>query len=256
MEQKPDRAAWLHGGAIRCQVVPDEQLFPWRLVLLGPPGVGKGTQARMLCDRLGACHLSTGDVFRAAQTLNGHAPSPAMSVALECMRRGELVSDETVLGVVAERGQCLRCGGGFLLDGFPRTAAQATALEVMLRAHDVEVEAAVLYELPLERIVDRLSGRRSCLGCQAVFHVESRPPATPGVCDHCGMPLTQRDDDRPDSVRVRMEAYEKNAAPVIDFYRDRERLVGIAADGTAEEILERTLQALANRRLSAQIRER
>ena len=138
------------------------------------------------------------------------------------MRRGDLVPDETVLAMVAERVGCLRCEGGFLLDGFPRTVAQAEALEKLLAGEKLKLDAVLSYDLPLDQIVARLSGRRTCPDCKAVFHVETRPPKVAGVCDHCGGKLYQREDDRPESIRVRMEAYERSTAPLADFYRHSE----------------------------------
>jgi adenylate kinase len=214
------------------------------LVLLGAPGAGKGTQAELLSEYLGACHLSTGDIFRTAKSLADGERTPALMAALEYMRRGELVPDETVLALVAERMGCLRCEGGFLLDGFPRTAAQAGALERLLRSHGLKLDAVLSYELPLEKVVARLSGRRTCQDCQAVFHVETRPPRRPAVCDHCGGKLYQREDDRPESVRVRMKAYEQSTAPLADFYLHRNLLLPIPAEGTPTQIFQRTLSAL------------
>jgi adenylate kinase len=217
-------------------------------VLLGAPGIGKGTQADLLGQRFGTCQLSTGDVFRAAKANSGCDCSPALATALELMRRGELVSDGTVLEIIKERIKCLRCHGGFLLDGFPRTVPQAEALEGMLAAEQIALDAAVSYELPLDQIVARLSGRRTCPRCQAIFHLETRPPRAVGLCDQCGAALFQREDDRPESIRVRMETYERNTAPLAAFYRERELLISISAEGTPEEILNRTVAALEARR--------
>jgi adenylate kinase len=239
---KPDRNAWLKGGDARCNIEPRTQSHPHRLVLLGAPGVGKGTQAELLCERLGACHLSTGDVFRTAKHSCNGEQTPAMKIALDCMKRGDLVADETVLLLLAERAGCLRCGGGFLLDGFPRTVAQAEALENFLAS--VPLDAVLSYEMPLEKIVARLSGRRTCTKCKAVFHVEARPPFVANKCDHCGSMLHQREDDRPESIVVRMEAYEKSTAPLADFYRRRNLLVSVIAEGTPEEIFWRSLGAI------------
>jgi adenylate kinase len=212
--------------------------------LLGAPGVGKGTQAELLCASLGACHLSTGDIFRTAKALEACQRTPALTAALDYMRRGDLVPDETVLALVTERVGCLRCEGGFLLDGFPRTVAQAAALDRLLAGEALKLDAVLSYDLPLEQVVARLSGRRTCPSCKAVFHVEARPPKVPGVCDHCHGKLYQREDDRPDSIRVRMEAYERSTAPLADYYRRQNLLVSIAAEGSPEEIFQRTLQAL------------
>jgi adenylate kinase len=160
------------------------------------------------------------------------------------MRRGELVPDTTVLDMVRERVGCLRCHGGFLLDGFPRTVAQAEALEAILADEKLQLDAVLSYDLPIDRIVARLSGRRTCSGCKAVYHVEARPPKVDGVCDLCVSPLIQRDDDRPEAIRVRMEAYEKSTSPLAEFYRRKNLLVSVAAEGTPEEIFARTLKAL------------
>jgi adenylate kinase len=245
METKTDRKAWLMGGMAECDVVPKRPKREYRLVLLGAPGVGKGTQAELLCENLGTCHLSTGDIFRAAKAQNACERTPALNAALEYMRRGELVPDDTVLAMVAERGGCLRCVGGFLLDGFPRTVAQAEALEKMMAGQNLKLDGVLSYELPLEKVVARLSGRRTCSGCKAVFHVEARPPKKEGVCDHCGGKLYQREDDRPEAIRVRMQAYEASTAPLSSFYQKRKLLVAISAEGSPEEIFERTLNRLA-----------
>jgi len=244
MEIKPDRKAWLQAGGSRCNTPPNTPPLASRLVLLGAPGVGKGTQAELLAQRLGACHLSTGDIFRAAKTQQTCALSPALSAALDYMKRGELVADETVLAMVAERVSCLKCEGGFLLDGFPRTVAQAEALEGLLKSQDIALDAVVSYELPLEKVIARLGGRRTCPKCKAVFHIETRPPKVPGVCDNCGSNLYQREDDRPESIRVRMQAYEKSTAPLTEFYAKRNLVLPILAEGSPEDIFARTLPAL------------
>ncbi len=231
-----------------CEPPPKPNALARRLVLLGAPGVGKGTQAELLCARLGACHLSTGDIFRAAKAMDPSERTPAITAALEYMRRGDLVPDDTVLALVAERIGCLRCEGGFLLDGFPRTVAQAEALEKLLAGEKLKLDAVLSYELPLEQVVSRLSGRRTCAHCKAVFHVQTRPPKVAGVCDHCGGKLYQREDDRPESIRVRMEAYERSTAPLADFYRQRKLLLPVSAEGSPEEIFNRTLDALKTAR--------
>jgi len=242
---KNDRAAWLKAGNAVCSHPPPKApAKAWRLALLGAPGVGKGTQANLLNERLGSCHLSTGDVFRAAKSLPDGQRSPAMNDALDYMKRGELVPDRTVLDMVSERLRCLHCRGGFLLDGFPRTVAQAEALEKLLLAEEVTLTAVLNYELPLEEIVARISGRRTCSKCKAVYHVTSRPPRMPDVCDQCGGKLFLREDDRPESVRVRMAAYEKSTRPLIQFYQERGLLVPIVAGGTPEETFQRSMVAL------------
>lgn len=244
MSMQHDRTAWLKGGEAVCQQPANAVSRPYRLVLLGAPGVGKGTQAELLCQGLGTCHLSTGDVFRAAKCQSEQELSPALKEAFAYMARGELVPDQTVLDIVRERLRCLRCNGGFLLDGFPRTVTQAEALDGLLRGQKLKLDAVLSYDLPLEQIVDRLGGRRTCSGCKAVFHVTTRPPKVQGVCDHCGAKLIQREDDRPESIRVRMDAYRRSTAPLTDYYQHQRLLLSISADGSPEAIYARTLKAL------------
>jgi adenylate kinase len=238
---KPDRNAWLKGGAAICEIPPAARTGKaWRIVLLGAPGIGKGTQAELLCERLGTCHLSTGDIFRTAKCLAEGEQTPSMKDALRYMRQGALVPDETVLGLIRDRLRCLKCNGGFLLDGFPRTVPQAEALEKIFRDENVQLSTVLNYELPIARIVSRISGRRTCSQCKAVYHVATRPPKVADVCDHCGGDLFQREDDRPESVEVRMKAYETSTRPLIDFFDQRGLLVTISAEGSPEEIYQRT----------------
>ena len=239
------RSAWFQGGDARCEILPPARDHPYRLVLQGPPGVGKGTQAALLSEALGTCHLSTGDVFRAARCQD--QPSPALRAAQEAMRRGELVSDDLVIAMVRERAGCLRCRGGFLLDGFPRTSAQAEALDALLAERGVALDAVLCYELPLAEIVNRLGGRRTCAVCQAVYHVTARPPRIEDVCDRCRGRLIRREDDRPESIRVRMLAYEASTRPLAAYYEQTGRLVSVGALGTPEAILERAVTALNDR---------
>jgi adenylate kinase len=146
--------------------------------------------------------------------------------------------------MVRERSRCLRCHGGFLLDGFPRTVAQAEALEQLLVENNISLNAVLSYELAAEKIVARLSGRRTCEKCKAVYHVDMRPPKTPDVCDRCGGQLWFRDDDHPEAARVRMEVYEQSTAPLADYYQEHGLLVTVSAEGTPEEIYHRTEAAL------------
>lgn len=242
--EKNDRARWLQGPSADCSVAPAECRSPWRLILLGAPGVGKGTQADLLSHRLGSCHLSTGDVFRAAGSRCDCDQTPAMREARDYMRRGALVPDNTVWEMVRERSACLRCNAGFILDGFPRTLTQAEALKRHMESEHLSLSAVVNYELPLSEIVKRLSGRRTCQKCRAVFHLANHPPREEGVCDHCGAALYQREDDRPESITVRLQAYTQSTAPLIRFYNDLGLLVSIPADGSPDDIFERTIAAL------------
>ena len=251
MKEKPDRAAWLKGGKARCNVRPEAWSRPYRFVLLGAPGVGKGTQAELLAERFGCCHLSTGDVFRAAKMSPAECQfSPAMAEAVKCMNAGQLVPDQIVLSLIAERAKCLRCRGGFLLDGFPRTVAQAEALDKILVKQRVKLDAVLSYELSLETIVARLGGRRTCPICKRVYHNEAKPPKQLGFCDDCGVELFQRDDDRLETICIRMEAYEESTAPLVAFYRHQGVLISIAAENTPEQTFARTLEALNMQRTS------
>jgi adenylate kinase len=220
----------------------------WRLVLLGAPGVGKGTQADLLNQKLQACHLSTGDVFRAAGKRSECELTPAMKAATEYMRRGALVPDTTVWEMVRERSGCLHCGGGFILDGFPRTLAQAEALKQFMHDEAIDLTAVVNYALPISEIVARLSGRRTCEKCKAVFHVTERPPKLEGCCDRCEGKLFQREDDRPESIKVRLEAYDQSTAPLIDFYQKLGLLLQVDASGTPDDICAKTIAGLNSRR--------
>lgn len=240
MDNKSNRAAWLDGPGTICSPQPNARLRPWRLILLGAPGVGKGTQAQLLHERLGACHLSTGDVFRAARGREECGQSPTMAAALDAMRRGELISDDVVWNLVRERNSCLRCKGGFLLDGFPRTLAQAQRLQDLLNAENIELDAVISYELPIQQIIRRLSDRRTCVECKAIFHAIEQPPKLPGICDRCGATLIQRDDDRAEAVTMRMSVYQQCTEPLIDFYGGLGLLVTIQARGTPSEICDRT----------------
>jgi adenylate kinase len=240
----PDRAAWLQGPSTSCDPPPKFQTPPNRLVLLGAPGVGKGTQAALLHQRLGACHLSTGDLFRTAGTHPEWVKTPAIREALTYIRRGELVPDATVLQMVSERKACLHCPGGFILDGFPRTVGQAESLKKLMREEGLSLTAVISFNLPASELIQRLCGRRTCSQCKAVYHVTERPPAVPDRCDLCQGSLFQRDDDQPESIRVRLETYDRSTAPLIDFYRKLGMLVPVTATGTPEEIYARTLSAL------------
>ena len=245
-----ERARWIQGPSAECGPVRSIQ-NPYRLVLLGAPGVGKGTQAELLHQQLRACHLSTGDVFRAASKSQCEL-SPAMKAAAEYMRRGDLVPDATVWEMVRERSGCLHCGGGFILDGFPRTLGQAGLLKQLMQDEGLPLSAVVNYELPQSEIVARLSGRRTCETCKAVFHVTERPSRTADVCDRCAGKLFQREDDRPESIKVRLETYERSTAPLIEFYQKMRLLLTVAATGSPDEICARTVAGLGMTATSSQ----
>jgi adenylate kinase len=242
---KNDRAAWIKGPAAQCSIPPEGGGRPWRLVLLGPPGVGKGTQAELLSKWLGACHLSTGDIFRQAGKSCDCKPSPAMAAAIKHMKAGKLVPDSTAWEVVRERHGCLTCCGGFVLDGFPRTISQAEALQQQIKEDNLTLDGVLSFELPLVQIIARLAGRRTCEKCKAVFHTRERPPQVAEVCDDCGGRLIQRDDDRPEAIAVRMVEYEKCTRPLIEYYEQVGLLVRISAEGSPEEVFARSLGTLA-----------
>jgi len=167
-----------------------------------------------------------------------------MAAALQHMRRGELVPDATVWEMVRERAGCLRCCGGFLLDGFPRTLSQARSLQELLEKENLPLHAVINYELPTPEIIARLSGRRTCCKCKAVFHVSSQPPARAGICDQCGSGLFRREDDHPDAIQVRLAVYQESTAPLIEFYSQRGLLLPVHATGSPDEICHRTVIAL------------
>jgi adenylate kinase len=170
--------------------------------------------------------------------------SPAINEALATIAGGKLASDATVLGLVRERVGCLRCADGFLLDGFPRTEAQAVALDGLLAAEDLALDAALCFDLDEDRIVTRLAGRRVCVGCRRIYHVEANRPSVAGVCDACGAMIVPRDDDRPDVVRVRMRQHAVTSPPLAAYYAMRGLLVTVDASGTPDEVFARTAAAL------------
>jgi adenylate kinase len=240
-----NRIAWLQGPDASCAKTGPVLPRPWHLVLLGPPGVGKGTQAEKIIAEFGACHLSTGDVFRyAARDTSGQAPSPAMAVALAAMKRGELVSDATVVELVRERIQCLACQYGFLLDGFPRTLEQAHALDAILGAAGRKLDAAINYFASESLIIERLSGRRVCRQCRTGYHLQNKPPRVSGRCDVCGGDLIQRDDDKPEAIRTRLHAYATTCDPVLEFYRQQGLLREIDASGDPETVFVHTREVI------------
>lgn len=244
MNPTPDRTAWLQGGDAYCSHPPQPLPRAWRLVLLGPPGCGKGTQAALLAHSLGACTLSTGDILRAARS----SPAPvgsAMAEAQACLNHGRLVPDSTMVELLAARRHCLRCHGGFLLDGYPRSLGQALELDDLLAQESLRLDAVIHYEVANEVLVSRLSGRRSCPACHATYHVTHRPPHTRDRCDHCLIDLVTRADDHLDAIRNRLVAYRDGIDPILALYRQRNQLLTVNAEGDAGDILAHTLDALA-----------
>lgn len=242
--QSIERSAWLKGPKYPC--APGSDANPgrrWNLILLGGPGVGKGTQAELLGEKLGVCPLSTGEVFRHARDASADM-TESLFKAVSTMNEGGLVDDLTVLGIVRERKDCLKCNRGFLLDGFPRTVEQAVSLGGVLNEVDTTLDAVISYELDQTELIIRLSGRRICSSCKKSYHLTHNPPQKEGVCDACGEDLIQRSDDQPDVIKNRLEIFEKETAPIRNFYEARNLLHRIDASGTPEEVLDLTLKAL------------
>ena len=214
-----------------------------RIVLVGPPGAGKGTQARVLQSLFGIPQISTGDLLREAVRLG----TPLGKKAQEYMDKGELVPDQLVTDLVAERIQRPDCMRGFLLDGFPRTIAQANALAQELARQQKSLDAVISIVVPRSTLVERLSGRWVCQSCQAMYHERFNPPKKPGVCDTCQGTLYQRNDDKSETVNARLEVYERSTEPLLAYYRDRSLLLEIDGTGTPEAVsarITRTLPAL------------
>ncbi len=209
-----------------------------RMVLLGPPGAGKGTQAKKLAEHYGIPHISTGDILRDAVRKGTDLGKKAR----EYMDAGALVPDEIVIGIVRERLKEEDCAMGFILDGFPRTVHQAVELDRI-----TALDAVVNIDVPFEKLVERLTGRRSCPKCGAVYHIKTNPPKKEGICDICGTPLVQRDDDREETVKNRLETYLKQTAPLIGHYKEKGILINVDGDGTIEEVFERIINALSTR---------
>lgn len=197
------------------------------LILLGPPGGGKGTQAKILQDGYGLVQLSTGDMLRAAVASGSDVGLRAKAV----MESGGLVSDEIVIGIIADRITQPDCAQGFILDGFPRTVAQAEALDVMLTERGIKIDAAIEVRVPDELILDRITGRYTCKECGAGYHDHFQKPQTEGVCDKCGISnFVRRADDNADTVRSRLSAYHAQTAPILPYYEQKGALKVV--DGT------------------------
>lgn len=197
-----------------------------KIIMLGAPGAGKGTQAKMIAEKCGIPHISTGDIFR-ANIKNG---TELGAKAKENMDKGLLVPDELVCDLVVDRIQQADCEKGYILDGFPRTIPQAEALENALNAIEQKLDYAIDIDVPDENIINRMSGRRACVGCGATYHVLFNPTKVEGKCDVCGESLILRDDDKPETVKKRLDVYHTQTQPLIDFYTERKVLVEV--DGT------------------------
>ncbi|MCF3173540.1 MULTISPECIES: adenylate kinase [Streptomyces] len=212
-----------------------------RIVLVGPPGAGKGTQAAYLAKNLAIPHISTGDLFRA----NISQGTPLGVEAKSYMDAGNLVPDSVTIGMAEDRMEQADAAEGFLLDGFPRNLGQAEALDEYLKNNGLTLDAVLDLEVPEEEVVKRIAGRRICRNDSShVFHAEYNKPKAEGVCDVCGGELYQRDDDREETVRKRLEVYHTETEPIIDYYKDQDLVVTIPALGKVEEVTKRAMDAL------------
>ena len=207
-----------------------------KLILLGPPGAGKGTQAEILSKKLDIPTISTGNILRAAIKNGTEIGLKAKSF----MDAGKLVPDEVIIGIIAERLEQPDCAKGYILDGVPRTLAQAEAIE----NSGIHFDAVLSIEVSNEEIISRMSGRRACTACGATYHIVAAPSKVEGVCDKCGGALVQRDDDKPETVLNRLEVYAKETAPIVDFYKARGILKPVVNQPSIEATTAEVLKAL------------
>ncbi len=212
-----------------------------RVVLMGPPGAGKGTLAKALADEYNVPHISSGDIFRAEI---GAGTDLGRSIK-KYLDAGDLVPDEITVRAVVGRLDRADCADGWILDGFPRTQGQARALDQALDEREEDLDAVVYLHVSEETIVDRMAGRRSCPRCGRVYHVTNLPPKEAGRCDDCGAELVTREDDRPGTVRARLRTYQEQTAPLVDYYEKRGLLLRIDGEGTPEAVRARLLETIS-----------
>lgn len=211
-----------------------------KVIMLGAPGAGKGTQAKQIADKYNIPHISTGDIFR-ANIKNG---TELGKKAKTYMDQGLLVPDELVVELVADRIQQDDCKNGFVLDGFPRTIPQAEALDAALENIDEKMDYAIDVDVPDENIINRMSGRRACLSCGATYHIVSIPTKVEGICDRCGNPVVLRDDDKPETVKKRLEVYHEQTQPLIDYYKKQDILRTVNGVQPMEEVFKAIVEIL------------
>ncbi len=211
-----------------------------RAVLLGAPGAGKGTQAKMLIEKFKIPQISTGDILRKA-VADG---TPLGKEAKVIMDQGGLVSDKIVLGLVEERIKQPDCKAGFILDGFPRNTAQAEALDKILSGTGMPLTIALNIDVDMNDLLKRLTGRRTCKGCQQMYNIYFSAPKKEGVCDKCGGALFQRDDDKEETIKKRLDVYQKQTAPLIDYYSKKKIMKTVMGTGSIDEIFKKVVAAL------------
>ncbi len=199
-----------------------------KIILLGPPGAGKGTQAKLITEKYSIPHISTGDIFRK----NISEKTPLGIEAKRYMDNGQLVPDEVTIGIVNDRLSMNDCENGFLLDGFPRTVKQAEALDSFLNSNEQKIDTALLIDVPKEFILERMTGRRVCSACGASYHIKFNRPKVENKCDVCGGPLVQRKDDTEETVKERLDVYDRQTQPLIQYYKEKNILAKV--DGTEE----------------------
>lgn len=205
-----------------------------KIVLLGPPGAGKGTQAKSISNRYSIPHISTGDIFRKNISEN----TPLGIEAKKHIDKGQLVPDEVTINMVKDRLQEEDCKAGYLLDGFPRTVLQAEALQNFLEEKNDSLDTALLIEVPMNFILERMTGRRVCPSCGASYHIKFNPTSVEGKCDVCGSDIIQRKDDTKETVSERLDVYERQTQPLIDFYKDRNLLSVVDGTKAINEVFE------------------
>jgi adenylate kinase len=215
-----------------------------RVIFLGPPGVGKGTQSEFIAQKYHIPKISTGDLLRESVDRQTSLGKEAKGF----MDRGELVPDIVVIGLVEEKLQSPECQNGFLLDGFPRTVTQADELSSFLQRNGKSLDRVVYFSLPKTEIVKRISGRRSCPECKAVYQLESIPPRRDGMCDVCGIPLIQRNDDKPETIESRLAVYQEQTEPLIKYYKNRGILSELDGSGSVAAVQERLVVLLSQPR--------
>lgn len=203
-----------------------------RFILLGPPGAGKGTHAKVLCEKFGLAHLAAGDILRR----NIREGTELGKKAKDVIEKGELVSDDLVNQMMFDEIKALAGGKGLVLDGYPRTIGQAKALDQFIAQQQMKIDAAMNFDTSEEVVIERLSGRRVCPKCNANYHIRNIPPKKEGICDHCGSALTQRKDDTPETIRHRLETYHKETEPLIEYYRRKGELHSLHGDYEIEQL--------------------